>query len=448
MKKYIFFTLIFVLASVACAGGPKTIADDVRFELNHANGQYAVGDTVYVIASGKYEQELEVTVSRFSRRGETLPVGKVSGRDTLYSVVATEPTATVLEFREAGTTPEELPKDIEKGDNAFRIGFIVGAESFKPGNEAPADVHEFWESEVQKMRALPMNAQSILVEQKDSKIVECYDVELAAPDGIPVRGYYARPRNASAKSHPIIILFHAAGISGNYARAKVKDAVRYAKEGAICFDFNALGMKNDQPQSYYDSLATDPSLKGYSSWPLVDKDTYFFKNMILRAVRGLDYAAMDPAWDGKTVVLKGESQGGYQCAMLAGIDSRVTDIVVTVPAGVGTCGSKAGRCDSWPNVLTHSDHSPYAIANAPYFDGAILLQGCKANCTVEVGLIDTLCLPAEIFSGFNGVHGKVTYLTFPYRCHFSNLLPSQYRPLWESTTHSPRSHALREALNR
>lgn len=399
--------------------------------LNHENGQYAVGDPVVVTAEvpGVNGHTLEMTEYVFGKQVKTVPVGPLSGRDTIFSRTYQEPTAVMLEFRALGKTSVEGSGELE-GDS-FRIGFVVGASQFAPGNPAPSDVREFWAGEIAGLRQLPMDAIStpVALEARDS-LLECFDVCLNGPDGVPVRGYYARPRGAEAGSCAIVINFHAAGVSGNWCRSKVKDALRFACKGAICFDFNALGMKNDQDEDYYKALEEGPLYK-YSDSPLVDRATYFFKNMILRAVRGLDYACSDSLWNGRTVLLLGESQGGYQASMLAGLDSRVSDVIVRVPAGVGTGGSRVGRCNSWPKVLEDSDFSQYSIDNAPYFDGAVLLQGCKADFVVEIGLIDTTCPPSEVFSGFNTVAGNVRFLTFPYRPHHAHKIPSQYGKLWK-----------------
>ena len=426
-------------------GNPERIADDVRVCLDHEDGLYEVGETVTVTAAmlGVYGKGLEMTVFEYGKRGETTVLGPIGFLDTVYVCTPTEPVAVMLEFRAVGETPAEIPEDVNLSEDSFRIGFVAGARSYSPGNPVPDDVREFWDSQISHMREIPIEAALVEVplEGDDSAAVECFNAHVSGPDGVPVVGYYARPRGAAPASLPIVIRFHSAGVAGLWCRAKVKDAVRYAGKGAICFDFNAHGMENDREQAYYDSLDAGP-LSGYSDWPLEDKETYYFKNMVLRAVRGLDYAAQDPAWNGKTVLLLGESQGGFQGAMLAGIDPRVTDLIVNVPAGVGTGGGRAGRCDSWPDVLEDSSFSQYSMDNAAYFDAAVLLRGCKAKCLVEIGLVDVCCPPSEVFSGFNTVAGEVRYLTTPYRPHHLAKIAPQYRPWWDDHVGGVREAAI------
>ena len=426
---------------------PECITDDIRFCLNHPDGQYAVGEEVVVTAGllGIYDKPVEVTVSEFGRRSRTIQLGKIGIRDTVFTFTPQRPTAQTLEFREEGRTPDELPFDVNLGEDMFRIGFVAGAGEFEPGNPDPGDVKEFWADQVARMRETPL--ESTLIPVRVDSTLECYDVTVSGPDGVPVRGYYAKPVDAAPGSLPIFFRLHSAGVSGQWCRAKTSIAARFARRGAICFNFNAHGMANDREQAYYDSLDAGP-LWDYSARPLEDRRTYYFKNMILRAVRALDFATQDPAWDGRTVIVYGDSQGGYQSVMLAGIDPRVTDVLVGVPAGVGTGGSLVARCDSWPYVLDHSGRSQYALDNAPYFDGAILLKGCKADFVVEVGLIDTTCPPSEIFSGFNQVSGNVRYLTCPYRTHHQAKIARQYLPWWEENVGDVREAAIDEIAGR
>lgn len=67
---------------------------------------------------------------------------------------------------------------------------------------------------------------------------------------------------------------------------------------------------------------------------------------------------------------------------------------------------------------------------APCYDGAILQKGCKAELLVEAGLIDTTCLPAGVFSGYNNTAGKKQIHTDSYRPR--GLPDSKYRKNWGS----------------
>ena len=73
--------------------------------------------------------------------------------------------------------------------------------------------------------------------------------------------------------------------------------------------------------------------------------------MSLRLVRALDFLTAQPEWDGRTVVVHGSSQGGYQSLVAAGLDPRVTFFAAGIPGGCDHTGFKAGRVNGCPKLI-------------------------------------------------------------------------------------------------
>ncbi len=122
------------------------------------------------------------------------------------------------------------------------------------------------------------------------------------------------PDSAKPKSLPIVLYLHAAGvISAPWVRSEPENAIRYAKmgKGALSFDLNAHGMLNGQPDAYYDSLQ-NTVLKNYAYIGLENKKDNYFRGMYLRLIRTLDFLTKQPEWDGKRILVIGQSQGGGQ----------------------------------------------------------------------------------------------------------------------------------------
>lgn len=82
-------------------------------------------------------------------------------------------------------------------------------------------------------------------------------------------------------------------------------------KGALSFDLNAHGMLNGQPDAYYDSLQ-NTVLKNYAYIGLENKKDNYFRGMYLRLIRTLDFLTKQPEWDGKRILVIGQSQGGGQ----------------------------------------------------------------------------------------------------------------------------------------
>lgn len=182
-------------------------------------------------------------------------------------------------------------------------------------------------------------------------------MELNSTAPKPARGYFAKPENAKLCMLLIVIYFHAAGIKGNCCRSEPVNAMRYAKmgKGALCFDLNAHGMLNGQPESYYVDLE-DNELKNYPQICAENKEQSYFMGMYLRLLRTIDYMTQQPEWDGKRILVLGESQGGGQSLIAAGLDKRVSAVVATVPAMCDWGGTLVGRKGSWSYLFSTANN--------------------------------------------------------------------------------------------
>lgn len=248
---------------------------------------------------------------------------------------------------------------------------------------------------------MPLQVKEVPVPYADAGYL-CFDMEINCTGPKPVRGYFARPSSAAPISLPIIIYFHAAGVSGDWCRSKPEIALRYAKmgNGSLAFDLNAHGMLNGQSDSYYLDLE-DNELKNYAQTGLENRETVYFRGMYLRLIRTLDYLTSMPEWDGKRILVIGESQGGGQALAAAGLDKRVSAVIATVPAMCDWGGSLVGRKGCWPYPFETNNDRSGMLSALPYFDAAHLLKGSKATILAEIGLIDMTCPSSAIYAALN-----------------------------------------------
>jgi cephalosporin-C deacetylase-like acetyl esterase len=215
--------------------------------------------------------------------------------------------------------------------------------------------------------------------------------------------------------------------------------------GALSLDLNAHGMLNGQPDDYYRMLE-DGQLRNYFDHKAADRETYYFRGMYLRLLRAIDFMTQQPEWDGRRILVIGESQGGGQAVAAAGLDPRVTAVVLNVPAMQDLGGTRVGRRGGWPHPIeTHQDITPAMLdATLPYFDGALLLRHSKAEIYCEIGLIDTTCPPSAVWSSLNGAPGKKTVNCVPFRTH---AWPSgRWRAYWEEHFLHPREQFIADYL--
>lgn len=337
----------------------------------------------------------------------------------------------------------------EKGGKPEAIGYVVAPEGFHAGYDEPADLMTYWDNQKKQLKALPMQVKTtpLAVPQHFEGRYTCQDVEINCLGPAPVRAYMAKPVGAEKKSLPIIILCRAAGVSGNWCRCSVGECVGNAAlgNGALSLDLNAHGMLNGQPDEYYRMLENG-MLRNYYEHNAADRETYYFRGMYLRLLRAIEYMTQQPEWDGRRILVIGESQGGGQAVAAAGLDPRVSAVVLNVPAMQDLGGARSGRRSGWPQPIENHPGLTSSLLDAtlPYFDGAQLIRHSRAEIYCEIGLTDTTCPPSAVWASLNNAKGKKTVNCVPYRTH---AWPSgERRQPWEQKYLRPREAFINDYL--
>jgi len=145
--------------------------------------------------------------------------------------------------------------------------------------------------------------------------------------------------------------------------------------------------------------------------------------MYLRIVRAIDFLTAQPEWDGRVVVVRGDSQGGGQALVAGGLDSRVTMVAAGVPAMCDHSGRVVGRAAGWPGLVpVREDGSPdpTVLQVARYFDAVNFCTRARARTIICVGFIDTTCPPSGGYAAYNVLRGPKTMFNMPGTGHQMN----------------------------
>ena len=278
----------------------------------------------------------------------------------------------------------------------------------KPSLPVPDDFDQFWAAQKEALAKVPVKSLLTSVESP-AKGVDAFDVQVSCL-GKPVSGYFGRPQNAKPKSLPAILFVHGAGVrSANLGSTHWAD-----KEGGmLSLDINAHGIPNGKPDEFYTARAQG-ELKDYRNEGRQDRDQCYFKGMFLRLIRAIDFLTEQPEWDGKTVIVYGSSQGGFQAFAAAGLDPRVTFFCAGVPAGCDHTGVAVNRINGWPKIVPldpQGKADPVALEAARYVDCVNFASRAKCKgAVVTVGFIDTTCPPTSVYAAYNA-------LTIPKAMH-------------------------------
>ena len=284
----------------------------------------------------------------------------------------------------------------------------------KPSLPVPDDFDAFWADQKRQLAAVPLDPQLTPVKHNSDKI-ECFDVQVKCAGGAPVSGYFARPKDAAAKSLPIVLWVHGAGVRSS----SLGSAVKGAQAGMLSMDINAHGLPNGKPGKFYRDQSAGP-LRNYRHAGRESRETVYFRGMYLRLVRAVDFLTSQPQWDGKTVAVIGHSQGGGQALVAGGIDDRVTFIATGVPAICDHSGRAAGRINGWPKIVpTGKDGQPDAtiLQVTRYVDAVNFASRCKAAAIMSVGFIDGVCPPSSCYAAYNSLQGDRTIINEPLMGH-------------------------------
>lgn len=417
MKKLSHLTLALLIFSAAAHAETPAPSLVIKATTDRPDAIYKTGETVTFTVEA-------------TREGKPWADGKVT---CVLSKDGVQPQpAKTLELKDGkatltGTLGE--PGFLSLRVTGDKVSAMAGAAfdplSIKPSMAAPDDFDSFWAARKAELKKIPAKA-TLTPVPTTAKGIETFDLQVDCL-GAPVSGYFGRPLNAKPKSLPAVLFTHGAGVGG----ANLGATNWAANEGGmLALDINAHGIANGKPKEFYDEL-NKGALNEYRYVGRTDRSQNYFKGMFLRLIRAIDFLTAQPEWDGKTVIVFGSSQGGFQAFAAAGLDERVTFICAGVPAGCDHTGVTVGRINGWPKLVPLGPDGKVtdqaALETARYFDCVNFAQRVKCKgAAVTVGFIDTTCPPTSVYAAYDALPVPKTIHTDPLSGHTSTPAASKF----------------------
>ena len=291
-----------------------------------------------------------------------------------------------------------------RGDN---FGVAVEPEKIQPGAAEPADFDAYWNAIKAKWDATPMKAELTPWETKNKKI-SAFKVKLdMGGKGKDAYGAFSFPKGAKPKSLPAYLYVFGAGTDWVF----VNEKLTMQDGGWLLFALNTMPAPNYEKNGMLISKRVNKNAPyaGYQYWGQLDRDKIFFNAMYQRVYRALQFLKSRPEWDGRILVVRGNSQGGGQTLAAAGLDPQVTCIAAFVPAMCNHHGTEAGGISGWPHYHrtgNYRKNKAAVLKAASYIDAVNFARRIKADTYITTGFIDMTCPSESVYAAFNVIPVK------------------------------------------
>ena len=287
------------------------------------------------------------------------------------------------------------------------LGGAGAPDQIQPSAPPPEDFDEFWKQKLAELSAVPPNPK-LTPRESDKPGVDYWHVTLHNIRGTHVRGQLARP--GTGDKHPALLIVQWAGV---YPLEK-RWVIDRAGDGWLALNISAHDIPIDEPPEFYKRQLEGP-LKEYWSIGNDDRDTSYFLRMYLACYRAADYLASRDDWDGKTLVVLGDSQGGQQSLVTAALHPKITAAIAGIPAGCDMLGPKAG----WPqwNRSTAGKDAAKVRNASRYFDVVNFAPRIKCPVLISAGLDDDVCPPEGILAAANQIKSPKEVILMPGAGH-------------------------------
>ena len=419
MKK-LFLMLLMVLAV-----GAKAVAENYPYRSDylwvtvpdHADWLYKKGEKARVeVQLYKYGVPVDAVV-KYEIADDMLPADR-KGEARLKGGRASIDigTRTTPGFRDLRLTANVDGKTYK---HHIKVGFSV--DEIRPYTKEPADFLDFWNKNIEDMRAFPLTYSKTKADEYCTDKIDCYLVKVTLnKQKQAVYAYLFYPKGAQKGQCPVVLCPPGAGIK------TIKEPLRhkyYAENGCIRMEMEIHGLNPTLPKETFDDMtkAFNGRDNGYLFNGLEDPDRYYMKRVYLALIRCLDLLTSLPEWDGRNVIVQGGSQGGALSMVAAALDSRVTQCIVNHPALSDMAAYSAGRTGGHPHFnRVEGMFNDKTLRTMAYYDVVNFARHITCDTYMTWGYNDDTCPPTTSYAVWNTLTCPKEALITPVNEHWTS----------------------------
>ena len=303
----------------------------------------------------------------------------------------------------------------------FDGGAAVGIDTLKQGAPEPADFDAFWAQQKAELAKVPFNTKRV-ERQSENPAVRLYAVSVDCTGGAPMTGYLSIPKDAeTGKKYPVSIKTFGYGVGEQFApKNSPADAIQL-RMNAHGFLLREFGGTDEYYRTYGDKIKSNGYTYAFDPQQNSNPKTSYFRGMILRLIRAIEYMKSLPEWDGKDLCVSGGSQGGAFAIWGAGCGEGVTRVSSSITGFCDVGAELVGRLrGNWPRIKF--------VEALGYFDPVNFAKRVPATCRVDIpraGLGDYTCQPSSLAILWNNLKCPKTIVWMQGSEH--TYIPPEYK---------------------
>ncbi|WP_288919169.1 acetylxylan esterase [uncultured Prevotella sp.] len=290
-------------------------------------------------------------------------------------------------------------------------------EKLRPYCKEPKDFDEFWSKTLSEAQKNDLNPTRHLLPERCTKDENVYEVSYVN-DNANSRMYGILSVPVKPGKYPALLRVPGAGVrpySGDTYTAPGK---------CIVLEIGIHGIPVTMQQSIYDDLR-NAALNNYWEVNLAEPNKNYYKRVVTGAVRGVDFIASLPEWDGKAIGVTGSSQGGFLSLATAALDKRITFLGVVHDAMCDFEAEMHNVGGGWPHYFywdmkngTNKELLNMKVEGARYYDGVNFARRVTQPGWYSFGYNDEVVPPTSSYSTYNIIKAPKTLSVYQMTGHY------------------------------
>lgn len=274
-----------------------------------------------------------------------------------------------------------------------------------PQAQPPADLAAFWRPVWTGLQHSPPDYTLTPHERLSTPAMRVQSVEIHAPDGAGVNGWYVAP--AEATRRPAVLLLP------GYGSRVVGPPLGLAARGWVALAIDPRGNRVDRAGA---KTNDDILLQGAAS-----PETYVYYRAVANVLRALQFLRFQQEVDPERIAIVGVSEGAGLGIIAAALSPAVKAVVADSPLLADFPLSAQAAAWPYPQVSRLAQKTPDRGAalfhTLSYFDTTNHAPQVRCPVLLSVGLLDRVALPSAVYGLYNMLPGPKEIKLFPKAGH-------------------------------